>query len=817
MKLGPKITLGYVVSAFLVVILGAINYESAERVEQQHEAVVKTVIPNLQALQKLEASGLRMVGITSELIWMHAHGLDVASPENWANELAEMQLSAIDPYEEAIARYRMISEKGAQHEIVFVNTIEGWGSQLKEKSWQLVELETSDASLEELEKLREELEKVEQGYLLSIHGAMAHENQDLVLGTEDLEKALDDDKNRVVVGSSMAFGVAILLGILLARSLARPIIALKDAAVALGRGKLDTRVDIHSRDEVGTLAESFNSMGDALGKAAVVFENTIEGVVIADDAANIVGVNKAFTDITGYEESEVMGQNVRMLKSERHDRMHFANMWSQMMETGQWRGEIWNRRKNGELYPVWESVRAIHDDKGEISHFVSVFSDISSIKQSQEKLDYLAYHDPLTNLPNRLLFEDRLEQALKHARREKHQVALLFLDLDRFKNINDSLGHPIGDTLLVVVAQRLIQLLRDDDTVARIGGDEFVIVIENVAKVSEVAMLAQKLIDAFNTPLNVEEREMHVTLSIGISMFPGDGDDVPTLLKNADAALYRAKEEGRNGFQFYTSELTSNVFERLALETALRSALKDERMIVYYQPMVSFRTGDVIAAEALLRWDHPELGIVGPDKFISLAEDTGLIISIGEWVLHEACRQAREWLDSGYEFERVSVNVSGVQIQRGNFDEVVIGALKASGLQGRYLELELTENVIMQKTEKVIEVLGKLKKAGVQIAIDDFGTGYSSLSYLKQLPVDKLKIDKSFVRDISIDANDEAIACAVNALAKTLNLMVVAEGVETAAQETFLKQMGCDVGQGYFYSRPVIPTEVVSMFKRRSA
>ncbi len=545
---------------------------------------------------------------------------------------------------------------------------------------------------------------------------------------------------------------------------------------------------------------------EALRQSAAVFESATEAIIIADVQANIVAVNKAFCVITGYSEAEVVGKNPRLMRSGKHDRHFYEKLWGRIAETGRWQGEIWNRRKNGEIFPAWQSITAILDDEGAVRHYVSVFSDISSIKQSQEQLDYLAYHDPLTALPNRLLFEDRLEHALTRARRERHQVAVLFLDLDRFKNVNDSLGHPVGDELLLKAADRLLQQVRKEDTVARLGGDEFVIVMEQIDDPQDAAVLARKLITTIHEPLDIKGHLLQVTVSIGISIYPRDGEYVETLVRNADAALYRAKEEGRNDFQFYTAELTTSVAERLDLETALRGALARGELLLHYQPRLALSGGAVVGAEALLRWQSVKHGLISPDRFIPLAEETGLIVAIGEWVLREACRQARQWLDMGAQFDTIAVNVSGVQMQRSDFAEMVASALADSGLPARHLELEITEGFIMQKAEQAIAMLARLKAQGVSIAIDDFGTGYSSLSYLKRLPIDNLKIDRSFVRDIPQDQDDEAIARAVIALAKSLRLKVIAEGVETSEQEAFLQDRGCDEAQGYFYSRP-LPAE----------
>ncbi len=542
---------------------------------------------------------------------------------------------------------------------------------------------------------------------------------------------------------------------------------------------------------------------EELRQAAAVFESTSEGIIVTDANGDITAVNQAFTGITGYSEQEVLGKNPRMLRSDHHDADFFRDMWKTIKKTSHWRGEIWDRRKNGEVFPVLQSVSAIKDKEGEITHYVSVFSDISSLKQTQEQLNYLAYHDPLTDLPNRLLFNDRLTHATERAGRSQDQVGLLFIDLDHFKRVNDSLGHQIGDELLINASRRLRNLVRKDDTVARLGGDEFVVILESIRDAEDTVAFAQKLIEAFNEPFMIEYHELHVTMSIGISVFPADGTDMHTLVKNADAALYYAKEEGRNGFHCYTEELTSSALERLQLTSALRNAVKNEELLLYYQPQISLNTGKIVGLEALLRWKHPEFGLLAPNRFIGLAEDSGLILSIGEWVLKAACVQLKAWQQQGYDFGRIAVNVSGLQLQRGDLQHSVKVALKASQLSPQYLELEITENFIMKKTERAIAVLDKLKSLGIQIAIDDFGTGYSSLSYLKRLPIDKLKIDASFVRDIPHDSNDEAIARAVVALAKSMNLKVIAEGVETNEQKIFLMNNGCDEAQGNLFGKAV--------------
>ncbi|MGB0466967.1 MAG: PAS domain S-box protein [Pontibacterium sp.] len=548
--------------------------------------------------------------------------------------------------------------------------------------------------------------------------------------------------------------------------------------------------------------------------SARVLDSTAEGVIITDPDARIVEVNNAFSDITGYSRDEVIGHNPSLLSSGRQSRAFYQGMWKSLTETGQWRGELWNRHKDGSVFPEWININSVSDEQGQLTHYVAVFSDISRIKQSQAKLKHLAHHDALTNLPNRLLLNERLEQAIKHAERHGTQLAVFFLDLDNFKHINDSLGHPTGDQLLRKVADALLQRVRQTDTVARIGGDEFVLLLEDVGLAEKISLVAQKVLQAFQAPFSIEAHSIRMTASLGVCVYPQDGSEASVLLRNADSAMYRAKEDGRNTYQFYTKALTDNAVERVLLENHLHQAIDKGELRLCYQLQTDLKTGRIIGFEALLRWHHPQLGIIPPGKFIPLAEDSGLIYPIGEWVLQAACHQAKCWLDQGFDFGRIAVNVAGPQIQRRTLVNQVRETLARTNLPARYLELELTEGFIMQHARSSIEQLKALQALGVTLAIDDFGTGYSSLSYLKQLPIQKLKIDQSFVRDIPDDPESMSIADAVIALGKSLKLTVIAEGVETAEQAMFLEQSGCHEAQGYLYSKPVGPEVAERLLKK---
>lgn len=549
--------------------------------------------------------------------------------------------------------------------------------------------------------------------------------------------------------------------------------------------------------------------------AATVFEATCEGIVILDADYLILSVNQAFTEVTGYRKEEVLGRSVVTLASTLEARRQYQLISDQLTAQGSWRGELLDSRKSGELYPLWLQLNVVHDRQGQLSHIVGFFSDLSQRRQTEERLRYLSHYDELTGLANRSLFRERLHEACERARQEDGQIALLHIDLDRFKLLNDSLGHEGADQLLRQMARRLSQEVAEAHTVARLAGDEFAILLDNYGCLSSLARTASRLLAKLRRPMDVLGHELVVSASIGISLLPDNARELAALISQADMAKQHAKHLGGNTFQFYTDNLQASTLERLQLETQLRKAIDEGQLEVFYQPKLNLANDSLDAAEALVRWRHPELGLVAPNDFIPLAEETGLIAPIGEFVLRQACQQARAWQCQGLAELRVSVNLSVHQLRQGNLVGLVRQVLHETGLPSHQLELELTESQLLDNVENVIATFKQLRDLGVKLAIDDFGTGYSSLSYLKRFPVDYVKIDKTFVRDLAAGGEDAAITRAIIAMAHGLELKVVAEGVEHAEQLSFLRAHGCDEIQGYLISKPLPADSFLSLLKGR--
>jgi diguanylate cyclase (GGDEF)-like protein/PAS domain S-box-containing protein len=543
-----------------------------------------------------------------------------------------------------------------------------------------------------------------------------------------------------------------------------------------------------------------------------IFNHSEESILITDAARRILSVNQAFSEITGYSQEEIVGQTPAILRSDRHPTEFYDNIWVHVEQDGGWHGEVWTRRKNGADFPSWASISLVRNHDGQVSHYFSIFTDMTERKQAEDRIHHLAYYDDLTGLPNRSLLYQLVDQALAEARRNSLHGAILFVDLNRFKPINDTLGHAIGDLLLQQVAGRLRTAVRSADVVARLGGDEFVIALFDITEREHAAVVAQKILAALDPSFWIEENELQMGASIGISAYPRDGFDTEALLRMADIAMYRAKQTGQAGYVFYSHEMNQRTLDRLQIESSLRHGIENDELLLHYQPKVDIASGRIIGVEALVRWRHPTRGMVSPGDFIPIAEESGLVVRLSAWVLEAALRQARLWYAAGLPVLKVAINLSARDFSP-TLATRVASLLTSHGVPPEWIELEITEGMLTHSSEEVIAMMDALTALGVTLALDDFGTGYSSLSYLKRFPIDTLKIDQSFIRGIPADSDDCAIAGAIISMAKSLGHRVIAEGVETAAQLDYLAGLGCHEIQGYYFSAPVPADKFEAMLR----
>ncbi|OGA52778.1 MAG: hypothetical protein A3F74_15160 [Betaproteobacteria bacterium RIFCSPLOWO2_12_FULL_62_58] len=659
----------------------------------------------------------------------------------------------------------------------------------------------------------------------------------------------------LAAGYAVAAGIILLIVLRVSRSLGPRLTSslarLSEAASSISAGQTShPQLPVKGQDEIARLTAAFNAMtgsvgdlhreldsrvaertgmlqdinsalvkeilshkktGEQLHVAANAIENAAEGVMVCDAEERIVSVNKAFTTITGYSAEEVLGKTPDALIADEQASSLRFEISKTVFEKGHWKGELWSRNKNGENYLEERSVSAVKDDIGRIVNFIILFSDVTKQKEDERRLQFLAHHDSLTGLANRTMFQLRCEETLLRASRKSAKAAVMFIDLDHFKTVNDSLGHAYGDELLKSVAARVQECVRKTDFVARLGGDEFTVLLNEVSDSGDVAFIAKKLLDRLSASFTVAGHEIYVSASIGISYYPDDGQNASSLIKNADAAMYAAKEQGRSNYQFFSAEMNAQALEALMMASSLRLAIEREELVLEYQPRIDLHDGKVMGVEALVRWNHPNLGRIMPGQFIGIAEKTGLIDPIGEWVLGTACQQMIAWQQSGLAPLRVAVNLSARQFRQPDLTEGIAAILQETGVKADALELEVTESLVMHDPQRAAVILERLKEMGVAIAIDDFGTGYSSLSYLKRFPIDYIKIDQSFIRGIPLEAEDVGITRAIIAMAKTLGLKLIAEGVDKTEQLAFLKHEGCNEGQGYLISRP-IPGDALRRF-----
>ncbi|BDV42034.1 diguanylate cyclase [Geotalea uraniireducens] len=789
-------------------------------------ALAENVMPVVKGLEEARFAGLRIVSSTIEIGFIANQGGASRLQDSQLDLENRLRLAGVDGYRAAIARLVSLADRCSPTERVLLADLDVAGDRLVATSTDLARLIGSGQRGPAVLALKERFERDEKAFLATVDRAIGTEEQLLAASREQVRGTIANSLVLSIGAAAVALSLALVGGIVVTLYIIRPLSALHRGFEQVGRGVLDTRLAVSADNEFGRLSSAFNwmvgelqSTKDEIVTANGYLDNVIrsmaDALAVISPEGIVSSVNPAICTLLGYHEAQLVGQCFSAIVAEE---ALGCELLAEMIEREQLADrEICYRSQEGDLIPVALSGAVMRNSWGEVQGVVCLAHDMRERKRVEAEIRDLAYSDQLTGLPNRALFQDRLGQALAHAHRDEAMVAILFLDLDRFKDVNDTMGHSNGDQLLAAVAERLKGSVRQTDTLARVGGDEFVIILSSVREERSASVVAQMVLDIMGAPFEIDGKEVFISTSIGIAVYPGDGADGDTLLRHADMALYAAKERGRNAFSFFSEQMNRKALERRSLEDSLRRAMANDEFYVDYQPQIDLRSGRLFGVEALLRWRHPEEGLISPARFIPVAEEMGLIRRLGEWVLRTACNQCHAWHEEGYSSIRVAVNVSGHQFNQPGFIEMVDEVLEETGLDPSSLELELTESTLMEGANETIMTLIDLKVRGIHLAIDDFGTGYSSLSYLKHFPIDRLKVDRSFIRDISTDLDDCAIVEAIIGMAHSLGRRVLAEGVERAEELEFLRARGCDEVQGYYFGRPMSPQEIEQRLVRVTA
>lgn len=810
MRIRTTLMAGCFIFALLTALVGYFGGRAITKISGEFDLAADEVLPILRTLEDLRFAGLRIVSSSAEYsLNMKQQG----NAEHRGDEVV-MVSAGIETLEDALARLKALSSGFHPDERSIMADVERTGAMLLKTSRVQLRMVLAGTSDGELRGVRKQFEIEARAFLAAVSQAFAHENEELLEAKDEVRRAIGTAQLTIIAASLVAFILAIGGGTIFAASISRPIALLQEGVTQVGTGDLDIRINVTANNEIGSLAAAFNRMTrdlqltkDETAVAKNFLDNIVnsmaDALVVLSTDWKIVTVNPALCHLLGYDAEELTGKPFGLIVARGAEERELLR---DMAERGHVPDrDLIYRAKDGNCIPVSVSGALMRNSAGDIQGTVCIAHDIRERKRTEEEIIQLAFYDALTRLPNRSLFHERLSQALLESRQDGGAIAIMFLDLDRFKDINDTLGHAYGDQLLTAVAERLRKNLKPSHFLARLGGDEFVFLISGLSDKRTAGTIAHTVLELFASPFEIDGKEMFISTSVGIALSHHDDYDGETLLKHADMALYAAKEQGRNAFRFFSAELNQEAHERRRLEGNLHRALADEEFFLEYQPQIDLRTGRVFSFEALLRWQHPEEGLISPDCFIPVAEEMGVIRRLGEWVLLAACRQCRQWQQPGLPPVRVAVNVSGHQFNQPGFIEMVDRVLHETGLNPELLELELTESALMAGEQETIMTLIDLKVRGIHLAIDDFGTGYSSLSYLKHFPIDRLKIDRSFVRDIVKDLDDRAIVEAIIAMAHSLGLRVLAEGVEHEDELELLRERGCDEVQGFYFARPQLP------------
>jgi diguanylate cyclase (GGDEF)-like protein/PAS domain S-box-containing protein len=803
MKIQYKLLLSFLCIAATVVVVGLVGLQNIITIKSTYYNASQRTLPKLLRLENLRYYGTRIVYSTSRLALLK-YGIthdQAQTAADWQSELVELRESAIKPLEESVNGYAALIDQSSPEDKLYLAATRDAAQFLKTSSDNIVTLLKNNDTAIDLTEALNTLENGEHAFEGALDAQLSYTNQELTKDNDEVNQTIGNAENLLLIAGIITFLFAIALGLVIARSLAAPLKQLVNSASALGRGHFDARAPEWSRDEIGQLARAFNLMASNLATTTVskeqmnnILRSIPDPLIVINACRHIEWINSAAAALFKYHEDDLLGRSIDDYIG---DPLFIRNMLDSLIISPYVQGmETMFLGKEGNLIPVSISS-SLFSDHVHCGGLVLVLQNITERKKTEDHLLYLANYDALTNLPNRSLLLDRIDRALTRAPRHNQLVAILFCDLDGFKLINDTYGHNMGDHMLKIAAQRLTTCIRAEDTVARHGGDEFVIILNELTNQHDACHVAQKIINTFSKPFEIRNHQFFIGVSIGITVFPNDGEDAETLLKNADVAMYRVKEQGKNAYQLYSPNMNLRAQTRLSLEKDLHRALDNDEFVIHYQPRFHVPSGKVVAIEALVRWQHPKKGVIPPEKFLAVAEETSLILPLGKQMLRKACKDYETWVTAGFTVPRIAINLSDKEFKSRDLLSNIKSILSETRLQPSSLELQRTMHTLRQ-----------LKDVGVHLCIDDFGTGYSSLSKLNQTPIQTIKIDRSFISNICSNDDDATTIAAIIAMANTLKLEIVAEGVETKAQMDLLQHLGCHVMQGYYFSRALQPDAV---------
>jgi diguanylate cyclase (GGDEF)-like protein/PAS domain S-box-containing protein len=814
MKIQYKLLLSFLCIAATVVVVGLVGLQNIITIKSTYYNASQRTLPQLLRLENLRYYGTRIVYSTSRLALLK-YGIthdQAQTSADWQSELLELQDSAIRPLEEALNEYSALIDQSSADDKLYLMATRDAAQFVKTSSDNIVTLLKNNDTAIDLTEALNTMENGEHAFEAALDSQLFYTNQQLTKDDTEVNQTISNAENMLLAAGIMTFLFAIGLSLVNARSLASPLKQLVTSASELGRGHFDARAPEWSRDEIGQLARAFNLMANNLATTTVskeqmnnILRSVPDALIVINACRHIEWINSAASALFKYHEDELLGRSIDDFIA---DPMFVRSMLDSLIISPYVQGmETTFINKEGNLIPVSISS-SLFSDHVHCGGLVLVLQDITMRKKTEDHLLYLANYDALTNLPNRSLLLDRIDRALTRAPRHNQLVAILFCDLDGFKLINDTYGHNMGDHMLKIAAQRLTTCIRAEDTVARHGGDEFVVILNDLTNQHDACQVAQKIINIFSKPFEIRNHQFFIGVSIGITISPNDGEDAETLLKNADVAMYRVKEQGKNAYQLYSPNMNLRAQTRLSLEKDLHRALDNDEFLIYYQPRIHVPSGTVVAMEALVRWQHPTKGVIPPEKFLAVAEETSLILPLGKQMLHKACSDYETWVTAGLTVPRIAVNLSDKEFRNRDLLSNLKSILSETRLQPSSLELELTERIFSGDVKSTLLTLEKLEDVGVHLCIDDFGTGYSSLSKLNHTPIRTIKIDRSFTSHICSNDDDATTIAAIIAMANTLQLEIVAEGVETKTQLDLLQRLGCQTMQGYYFSQALKPEDV---------